>query len=83
MTSLRMGPRHSHNVRMVENFHFVWLDGNIDEVSNDDCRNSIVKLWQVVSIVNKFTDVDECIDFIKGIKEEKALVVSSNAFGRK
>jgi len=43
---------------MIQNFHLVWLDGNIDEVNSEDCRNSISKLRQVVNTVNTFTGVD-------------------------
>jgi tetratricopeptide (TPR) repeat protein len=63
------------NARIVQNFHLVWLDGSIDE-TNDDCRNSITKLRQVVNTVNTFVDVDECIDFITDIGEEAFVVIS-------
>jgi tetratricopeptide (TPR) repeat protein len=66
---------------MIQNFHLVWLDGSIDEINNDDCRNSITKLRQVVNTVNTFIDVDECIEFINGIKEEKTFMISSGALG--
>ncbi len=65
--------------RMVQNFHLVRLDGSIDEVNSDDYRNSISKLRQVVNTVNMFTDVDECIDFINSIEEEKTFMISSGA----
>ncbi len=65
--------------QIVQNFHLVWLDESIDAVNTDNCRNSISKLHQVVNTVNIFTDVDECIDFITDINEEKALMVISGA----
>jgi hypothetical protein len=68
--------------RMVQNFHLVWLVGSIDEVSNDDYHNSILKLRQVVNTVNTFTDVDECIDFITDINEERIFIVISGAVGK-
>src|SRR5215470_13415436 len=77
-----MRPHRPRNARMVQNFHLIWLDGSIDEDNDDDCRNSITKLRQVVNTVNTFIDVDECIDFINGIKEEKAFMISSGAFGQ-
>ena len=77
MESSSTRPRRPPNARMVQNFHLVWLDGSIDEVNNDDCRNSITKLRQVVNTVNTFTDVDECIDFITDIEEEKAFMIFS------
>jgi tetratricopeptide (TPR) repeat protein len=67
---------------MVQNFHLVWLDGSIDEINNDDCRNSITQLRQVVNTVNTFIDVDECIDFITDIKEEKTLIILSGVFSQ-
>jgi tetratricopeptide (TPR) repeat protein len=67
---------------MVQNFRLVWLDGSIDEINNADCRNSITKLRQIVNTVNTFTDVDECIDFINDIKEEKVFMISSGALGQ-
>ena len=66
--------------RMVQNFLLLWLDGSIDEDNNDDCRNSIAKLRQVVNTVNTFTDMDKCIDFIDSVKEEKVFMISSGAF---
>jgi tetratricopeptide (TPR) repeat protein len=73
-------PRRVPNARIVQNFHLVWLDGSIDE-TNDDCRNSITKLRQVVNTVNTFVDVDECIDFITDLGE-KAFVVISGEFSQ-
>ncbi len=75
-------PRRPPNGRMLQNFHLVWLDESIDEINNDDCRNSITKLRQVVNTVNTFTDVDECIGFINDIKEEKTFIISSGALGQ-
>ncbi len=72
----------SSNVRMIQNFHLVWLDGSIDEINNTDCRNSITKLRQVVNTVNTFTNVDECIDFITDIKDEMTFMIISEAFSR-
>ena len=77
-----MRPSRPSNVRMVQNFHLVWLDGSIDEMNNDDCRNTITKLRQVMNTVNTFTNVNECIDFISGITEAKAFMISSGAFGQ-
>src|ERR1700684_3245293 len=65
---------------MVQNFHLVWLDESIDEVNNDDCRNSITKLRQVVNTVNTFTDADKCIDFITDLKHETTFMMVSGPF---
>jgi hypothetical protein len=69
------------NACMVQNFLVVWLDGNIDE-NNDDYQHSIVKLREISNTVNTFTDVDECISFIKDIKTQKIFMISSGALGQ-
>ena len=70
-------PHKSPAARMIEHYHLVWLDESIDEVNNEDCHNSITKLRQVINNVNRFTDVDECIDFITDMKEEKTSTMLS------
>ena len=70
------------NTRIIQNCHIVWLDQSIDEVSSDDCRNSIMKLRQIVNTVKIFVDMDECLDFITDHKEEKAFMVLSGDFGQ-
>ncbi len=80
MEPSRVRPRRPPNARMVQNFHVVWLDRSIDEINNDDCRNSITKLRQIVNTVNTFTDVDECVDFITDIKDEMTFMIISEAF---
>jgi hypothetical protein len=66
--------------RMVQNFLLVWLDTGIDEQNNNDCRNTIAKLRQVINTVHTFTDVDECVDFVTDIKEETIFIVVSGTF---
>jgi tetratricopeptide (TPR) repeat protein len=70
------------NVRIVQNFHLVWLDRNIDEANDEDCRKSITQLRQVVNTVNTFTDADECIDRITdNIVETTFMIVSETLSG--
>ena len=60
--------------RMGQNFCLIWLDESIDEVNNDDYRNSIAKL-EVFNTVNTFSDVGECIDFITGKEEDIIFII--------
>jgi hypothetical protein len=82
MAATSRAPPNTRPRRMVQNFHLVWVDGSIDEVNSDDCRNSITKLRQVVNTVNTFTDVDECVDFINSIEKERAFIIFSGFFGQ-
>ena len=76
-----MSPQRWLHAQLVQNFHLVWLDENIDE-NNDNFSNSITQLRQVVNTVNTFIDVDECIDFITSIQEERVFVIFSSALGQ-
>jgi hypothetical protein len=45
------------------------------------CQNSITKLREVSDTVYTFTDVDECIGFIDGMKTKRILMISSSTLG--
>jgi hypothetical protein len=66
----------------MQNFHPVWLDESFGEVNNDDGRNFITKLRQVINTVNALTDMDECIDFIIDKREEKTFLIVSETFSQ-
>ncbi len=81
-TSIESSSTRQHRpirTRMVQNFLLIWLDGNIDEINNDDFLNSMNKLRQVVNKVKTFTDVDECVEYIDGIKQEKIFMIFPGA----
>ena len=75
-------PHRQRNTRIVQNFILIWLDPHIDEENDNDFRNSITQLERVVNTTNEFTDVDQCIDFLTGINEEKVLMIISNELGQ-
>jgi len=72
--------RRQLHIPVVQNFHLVWLDESIDEDKNDECRESVIKLRQIVNTINLFTDVDECIDFITDIEYELCIMLVSEFF---
>jgi tetratricopeptide (TPR) repeat protein len=67
---------------IVQNIRLIWLDTNIDEINNDDCHNTITKLRSIVNVINIFTDVDECINFLMEIKDEKIFMIISDALSQ-
>ncbi|CAF4640901.1 unnamed protein product, partial [Rotaria sp. Silwood2] len=66
--------------RIVQNYILVWLDANIDDINSSDCTNIINKLSEVVNRTRHFTDVDECIDFITDIHEEKVFMIFPDSY---
>ncbi len=73
MADLNARLRRPLRTRLLQNFHLVWLDANIDE-NHDDCQNSITQLRQVVNTINIFTDIDKCILISLPICQKKQLL---------
>jgi tetratricopeptide (TPR) repeat protein len=67
------------NTRIVQNFLLIWLDNNLDE---HYCRHIVTILQHIINTVHIFTKVDECIEFIRDIKEEKIFMIVSGTFGQ-
>ncbi|CAF4094716.1 unnamed protein product, partial [Rotaria sordida] len=67
--------------RVLQSFLLVWLDANFDE-SNDHYNKSIQDLQHIVATITTFTDVDQCIDFLSDIEDEKVLMIVSDALGQ-
>ncbi|CAF1487332.1 unnamed protein product, partial [Rotaria sordida] len=67
--------------RMLQNFLLVWLDADFDE-SKDDYKKSMEHLQHIVATVTVFTDVDESIDFLTDIGNEKVSMMVSGALAQ-
>lgn len=63
-------------IRIVQNVRLVWLCNRIDGNITDDA-NTITQLRNITNTINMFTDIDECIDFITDICDEKVLLIIS------
>jgi tetratricopeptide (TPR) repeat protein len=70
------------NSRIVQNFVLIWLHPPIDDMNDNDFCNSIAELRRVVNSITKFSDVDQCIDFLTDIKEEKVLMIIPDQLGQ-
>jgi hypothetical protein len=77
-------PHRRANVKIVQNVLLIWLDPNIDEDNDADCRNTITQLQRVVNNVNTFTNDDQCIEFIDTIDShnQKACMIISGSLGQ-
>jgi hypothetical protein len=61
---------------VVENFILVWIDFNIDE-SNNNTRTYITRLQSIINSIKIFTNLDQCVDFITDLVDEKVLMIIS------
>ena len=64
--------------KMVQIDRLIWLDNSIND-NNDDCRNTVNKLRQVAKVINTFTDMDECVDFLTDIHNQNIFMIISDA----
>lgn len=63
--------------RFIDSCLVVWLDWKIDE-SNANDQNMIHQLQCVVNTIKTFNTVDECVDFLTQIKNEKIFLILSD-----
>ncbi|CAF1162907.1 unnamed protein product [Didymodactylos carnosus] len=67
--------------RIVQNFVLIWDDANIDE-SKQHCQNTLAQLRRVVNAVNICTVSEQYIQHLRGISNEKAFIIASDALGQ-
>ncbi|CAF2130917.1 unnamed protein product [Rotaria magnacalcarata] len=76
-TSNAMRSRH----RMSQNYLVIWVNGNLDS-NNEDYQNTLEQLRAVVREVILFTTSAQCIQYLNGMGDEKAFIISSGALGQ-
>ena len=67
--------------RTMDDFVIIWFDSNLDE-SNEDTRNSIGQLRNIVDCIKTFTNADECIDCLQNIKDKTVFMIIHESFDR-
>ncbi|CAF2134891.1 unnamed protein product [Rotaria magnacalcarata] len=68
--------------RFVQNYLVVWLDANIDE-KKEHFQKSLVELRKIVVTLDLFTDVEQCIEYLKRIDGQKVFLITSGSLGQK
>lgn len=71
--------RENEDPAVAQNVILIWLDNKIDE-NNEECQDIITQLRYVVNFVKIFNDVDQCIDFLINIYNEKIFIIISDAY---
>ncbi|CAF3599407.1 unnamed protein product [Rotaria socialis] len=67
--------------RIVQNFLLVWLDANIDE-GKEDFQKALTALRKIFVTVEPFTDVDQCVDYLTSIDDQKIYLITSASLGQ-
>jgi hypothetical protein len=63
-------------MQMVQNVLLIWLDNSAD------CRNTVTQLHRAVNTINKYTDGEECTQFLETIDNEKVCMIISGSLGQ-
>ncbi|CAF1428833.1 unnamed protein product [Adineta ricciae] len=80
-TTQQVRGRQHIDMQRIHNVLLIWLDANIDE-NNEDCQNTMKHLRRAVNELNAYTDGEECIQFIKTIKDRKVYMIISDSLGQ-
>ena len=62
------------NMKMVHNVVFIWLDDSIDDTSIN-CNDKSKQVQHVINTVDMFSDVDQCIDYLTDVSNEKVCMI--------
>jgi len=68
------------SAQFVENIVLCWLDASSDKV-NDTNKRTLNNFRRAANIVQTFTDLDRCFDFLQSVKNTQILFVVSGSFG--
>ena len=63
--------------RILPDVYLVWLGEH-----NDECRQSITHVRQVIDTVHVFDNIDECIDFITDRPDETVYMITSETYAQ-
>jgi hypothetical protein len=66
----------------VQNFVLVWLDSKMNGHDEEHHHRSINEFRHIVDTINTFIDVDQCVDFLSDIEDQKIFLIISDVFGQ-
>ena len=65
--------------RFIQNFRLIWFDPVINQSDDNNETNLIDQLQMVFQTVCKFSDINQCINFLTDIQAEKVCMIISNS----
>ncbi|CAF1364687.1 unnamed protein product [Rotaria sp. Silwood1] len=65
----------------IEDLIIIWLDQNINHMEENISKRKN-HLSQIINCLKTFNDTNQCLDYIKSIKEEKIFLISSGLLGK-
>ena len=68
--------------RPIQNFVLLWLDLNVSVALDDEHRDIINQVRQIIYDINIFSDANKCLDYLYEIKHEKIFMIVSGSLGQ-
>ncbi|CAF3687228.1 unnamed protein product [Rotaria sp. Silwood1] len=59
------------------NFILIWLNSSVNEYDNQ-YNDLMTQFQRITKSIRLFTDVDQCIEFMRNIEDDKVLIILSN-----
>jgi tetratricopeptide (TPR) repeat protein len=67
-------PLQTTQSKMMENFIIVWLNLNIND-STEGKDDLVMQFRSIISTIKTFTDINECVDFLTDLTDEKVFMI--------
>jgi hypothetical protein len=67
--------------KSITNAMVIWLDSSTHH-SNEDLKNFITLLRSIVNSTKTYTDIHDCVDFVKQIKDEQVFMIVSGSLSQ-
>jgi hypothetical protein len=64
---------------IIEHYLIIWLDSDINH-ANKYIKNSFDNIRIIINSIKIFVNIDECIDFLKNIKNEQIFMIIVDSF---
>ncbi len=65
----------------VQNYILIWLDSNIAEY-DQYYQSSIFQFRSIINSINTFIEIDQCIDFLTDVNQEKVFMIISTSLAQ-
>jgi tetratricopeptide (TPR) repeat protein len=67
--------------KSMEDLILIWLDPNINQIKENDSKRKM-NLREIINCLEMFNDIDQCLRYIKNIKQEKIFLILSGLLGK-
>ncbi|CAM4921913.1 unnamed protein product [Rotaria socialis] len=71
----------SGEMKIMQNFLLIWFDGNTDK-NHEYFQDYFTKLRNIVSTLEKFNNVNRCVEYLRSVEFEKVFLIVSETLNK-